>query len=65
MVAPNVLSTDTLFKAQHSVAIDFVVRYIKAKLLLYNIYIYKISLKDKIKVELRIIWMKMKTTGLP
>jgi len=39
MVAPNVLSTGTLFKAQHSGAIYFVVRYIKAKLLLYNIYI--------------------------
>jgi len=37
MAAPNVLSTDTLFKAQHSGAIYFVVRYVKAKLLLYNI----------------------------
>jgi len=34
MAEPNVLATDTLFKAQHSGAIYFVVRYIKAKLLL-------------------------------
>jgi len=39
MAAPNVFATDTLFIAQHSGAIYFVVRYIKAKLLLYNIYI--------------------------
>ena len=39
MAAPNVLATDMLFIAQHSGAIYFVARYIKAKLLLYNIYI--------------------------
>ena len=37
MAAPNVLAPDTLFIAQQSVAIYFVVKYIKAKLLLYNI----------------------------
>jgi len=39
MAARNVLSADTLFEAQYSGAIYFVVMYIKAKLLLYNIYI--------------------------
>jgi len=38
MLASNVLSTDTLFKAQHRGVIYFVVRYIKAQLMLYNIY---------------------------